>query len=78
MFPYNNYMLGFERQEALLREAEHERLMRAARGQQSNNRRFHRKSANWLGAQMVKWGQRLEQFGTFDEACPSASVSPRP
>ena len=78
MFPYNNYMLGFERQEALLREAEHERLVRGASSQRPDNRAFHRKSANWLGAQMVKWGQRLEQFGALDEPCSSASVSPRP
>lgn len=77
MFPYNDYMLGRERQKALLQEAEHERLVRAARRQQSNNRGFHRKSASWLGAHMVKWGQRLERVGAVDEPCSSVSVSPR-
>ncbi len=71
----DGYTLAQARQEELLREAEHERLLRAARLQQSRQRHFHRRWANWLGVHMVRWGQKLEDFGTLGEVCSASSIS---
>jgi hypothetical protein len=65
MHPIDSYKMGQMRQEELLREAELERLVRAAMHHRSQ--RFHRRWANWLGVHLVRWGQRLESFGTVGE-----------
>ena len=69
MHPWNNYRMAQERLEELLREGEQMRLVRAAMLQQSDGRRFYRRWANWLGIHMVRWGERLEDFGTLGETC---------
>ena len=42
-----------EQYKDLLREAEHERLIRAARPRPTSSGRLYRKAANWLGTKMV-------------------------
>ena len=59
-------------QEELLQQAEWARLLRTAGLQPQSSWRLHQQYANWLGSQMVKWGQKLEQFGTRKEL-PSLS-----
>jgi hypothetical protein len=77
--------------EELLRQAEQERMARAALLKRKTNWTFHRsalirltnaaarlvlrtqvrrkeKVANWLGIHLVRWGKKLERFGTFAEA----------
>jgi hypothetical protein len=71
----DGYTMAQARQEELLREAEHERLIRAARLQQPRQPRFHRRWANWLGVHMARWGQKLEDFGTFRETGSASSIS---
>jgi hypothetical protein len=75
MHPWNNYRMAQERMEALLQEGEHMRLVRAATLHQHEGRQFYRTWANWLGTHMVKWGERLEDFGTFEETCSAQSHS---
>jgi hypothetical protein len=61
--------------EELLREGERMRLVQAATLQQNDGRRFYRRWANWLGIHMVRWGEKLEDFGKFGEACSAQSQS---
>jgi hypothetical protein len=53
--------------EELLRQAEQERMARAALLKRKTNW-IVRKVANWLGIHLVRWGKKLERFGTFAEA----------
>jgi len=74
MYPIDTYAMARIRQEELLRQAECARLLRTARLQAKSNWRLRQQYANWLGTHMVKWGQRLEQFGTGKELQPSSSA----
>jgi hypothetical protein len=66
MFPNDRDLIVYqERYKDLLQEAEKERLIRAARLQQSGHLRLRRTAAGWLGAQMVKWGRKLQSYGTM-------------
>ena len=58
-----------EHYKELLREAEHERLIRAAELRQLGNWRLHQKVADWIGEQMVSWGHKLQDYGTAPSAC---------
>jgi hypothetical protein len=72
MFPNDRDLtVQRERYKDLLREAEKERLIRAAGLRQSGHRRLGRTVAGWLGAQMVKWGRKLQRYST---APPSYSL----
>jgi len=65
MFPNDRDLIVYrERYKDLLREAEQERLIRAAGLRQSGHRRLHRTVAGWIGAQMVKWGRKLQRYST--------------
>jgi len=70
------YVMNLRRHEELLREAEYERLIRAAHPRQQGNWKFPRQCANWLGTQLVRLGRRLERFGTFRETQLTPSPSP--
>lgn len=70
MFPFNEYSMIRQRQEDMLRQAERERLLRSVR----RSGQLHRDLANKLGIHMVKWGQKLEQFGTFKTLQHSSSL----
>jgi hypothetical protein len=75
MHPLNSYTMAQARVEELLREAEHMRLVQEAMLQQNDHRRFYRRWANWLGIHMVRWGEKLEGFGTFGQSCSTQSPS---
>ena len=63
MFPNDRDLIVYrERYKELLREAEQERLIRAAGLRQPGSRRLRRTAAGWLGAQMVKWGRKLQRY----------------
>ena len=74
MYPIDTYAMARIRQEELLRQAECARLLQTVRPQPRSNWRLRQQYANWLGTHMVKWGQRLEQFGTGKELQPSPSA----
>ena len=64
MLSHKDLLVQREHYKDLLQEAEYERLIRAAGLQQPGNRRLHRKVADWIGTQMVKWGWKLQSYGT--------------
>ena len=68
MHPMDHYDTLRRGQEELLRQAEQERLARTALLKRKMNWTFHRKVANWFGIHLVRWGKKLERFGTFAEA----------
>jgi hypothetical protein len=71
MFPNTIEFLGRERDKERLADAEHIRLVKIARGQQFNYGEASRKTINWLGSQMVKWGAKLQSQGS----APSPQIS---
>ncbi len=75
MFPIYDYASFMRRQEELLKEAEIQRLVRKAEGKNSGAFRLSRRGASWLGIHMVRWGQKLEQFGTAGNRQCAASIS---
>ena len=64
MLGHKDLLVQREHYKDLLQEAEYERLIRAAGLRQPGNRRMHRKVAGWIGAQMVRWGWKLQSYGT--------------
>ena len=71
---YLDFLVCQEQYKDLLREAECERLIRAAGLRQPGNRRLHRKVAGWIGTQMVRWGWKLQRYGTTPPpCCPQAA-----
>jgi hypothetical protein len=57
--PTDHYDTLRRGREELLRQAEQERMARAA---------LLKRKTNWLGIHLVRWGKKLERFGAFAEA----------
>jgi len=64
MLSYQDFLTRQEHYKDLLQEAEHERLIQAAGLRQPGNWKLHRKVAGWIGTQMVRWGWKLQSYGT--------------
>jgi len=78
MHPLYSEVLSQQRRLEMLKQAEQERLMVVVRRPERLDRPFHRSWARQLGGTMVKWGQRLEQFGMASRsACSAASQQQR-
>ena len=60
----NDFLIRGEHYKDLLREAERERLIRAAGLGQPGDGGLHRQVAGRIGAQMVRWGRKLQSYGT--------------
>ena len=74
MLSYRDLLFRQEQYKDLLREAEQERLIRAAGLRSPVNWRLHRKVAEWIGAQMVRWGCKLQRYGTTPPTyCPQVA-----
>ena len=71
MHPIDHYDTLRRGREELLRQAEQERLARAALLKRKMNWTFHRKVASWLGIHLVRWGKKLEKFRIFAERQPT-------
>ncbi len=56
------YLVQKEKFQDLIRAAEQDRLLQVA--QAANNASLHRNLAAWMGIQMVKWGAKLQQYGS--------------
>ena len=69
MLSYTDFLAYQEHYKDLLREVEHERLIRAAGLRQPGNWKLPRKVAGWIGDQMVSWGHKLQSDGTAPSAC---------
>jgi hypothetical protein len=59
-----SYLVAKQQHLDRLRNIERQRLLRAARGNQINSLKPYRQAISWLGAQMVKWGTRLQAYAT--------------
>lgn len=72
MFPNDkDFRVAQERYKDLLREAERERLIRAAGLRQPRNWGLHRKLLSWIGDRMVGWGWKLQRYGVaLPPCCP--------
>jgi hypothetical protein len=75
MHPIDQYTTIKRRQEELQRRAEYEKMVRAARLKRRTHQCVHREVANWLGMHLVRWGQKLEQFGMHKPLQPSRPPS---
>jgi len=74
MHPMNNYETLRRGREELLRQAERERMARAAIRKQRRQRKFSLEFANWLGVHLVSLGHRLEQLGVSEQGKRPVSV----
>jgi hypothetical protein len=63
-----DYLARKERQKDLLREVEASQLQQKSTGQQEKPDRLDRKAAQWVGQQMVRWGQELQRYSAGPEA----------
>ena len=70
--PETLHLVNKEKQNDLLRELNQRELVKAARLQQRVELKPYHKAAGWLGAQMVKWGGRLQSY----EAAPLRTKVP--
>jgi hypothetical protein len=69
MVSYTDVLVRQEHYKDLLQEAKRERLIRAAGLRQHGNWKLHRKVADWIGAQMVRWGYELQCYATASSPC---------
>ena len=69
MLSYTDFLVRQERYKELSQEAEKERLIQAAGLRQPGNWKLYRKVADWIGAQMISWGCKLQRYGTTPSPC---------
>jgi hypothetical protein len=73
MFPEDmDYLARKERQKDLLREVEASQLQQKNTQQREKPDRLDRKAAQWVGQQMVRWGQELQRYSAGLEADESS------
>lgn len=71
MFQHDLHFIVRQQQyEELLQEAARERLIRAAKLQQTEKRTINHSFVQWLGTQMIQWGCVLQQRTAIAPACP--------
>lgn len=63
-----DYLARQERYKDLIREAERARLIRAAGHQYLPNQKNYHRLVDWMGAQMVKLGQKPQRCGCTSQA----------
>jgi hypothetical protein len=68
------YLIHEERVKDCLREIEHQHLLQAAGLQRRSSLKLYRQLVSWLGAQMVKWGTKLQSYATPDKAGQEVSL----
>ena len=73
MYPFYSELMSQQQRQEMLEQAEHERLALAVRRLERADGPFHRLWAYQLGSTMVKWGRKLEQFGTPHRVACSAA-----
>jgi hypothetical protein len=76
MHPIDHYTTIRRGREELLRQAEHQRLLRIARVKRLAHQQVHVAFARWFGRQLVSWRQRLERFGTRDNGPHAPLTAP--
>ena len=73
MYPFYSELMSQQQRQEMLEQAEHERLALAVRRLERADGQLHRLWAYQLGSTMVKWGHKLEQFGTSHSVACSAA-----
>jgi hypothetical protein len=64
MLSYTDFLVRHEHYRDLLQKAEHERVIQAIGLRHPGDWRLHWKVADWVGAQMIKWGCELQRYAT--------------
>ena len=62
--PEINHLVTQEKLKDRLREIERQQFIQAAGFQNTTNPMLSRKTAKWLGGQMIKWGTKLQELDT--------------
>ena len=58
------HLVNEEKRKDLLRELDHRGLVAAALLRPQAHHKSYRRAVGWLGAQMVRWGAKLQSFET--------------
>lgn len=70
------YLMQKEKYHDLIRAAEQDRLLKVAKLSNTGQRGLHRNLIAWVGIQMVKWGAKLQHYGSVSTgASPSTGRS---
>lgn len=70
MLNYIDFVVRQEQYKDLLKEAGQERLIKEATGlRRTGTWRLQRRVIVWVGDLMVKWGCKLQHYGTTPSAC---------
>lgn len=64
MLSYTDFLVRQEQYKDLLREAERDRLFRSAGFRRLGSRRLWWRIADLLGVRIVRWGRKLQRYGT--------------
>ncbi len=77
MLSDKDILMQRERYKDLLRDAEHDRLVRQVHTQSHSRDKLHSRTLDWLGRQLVIWGMSLqEHYGSMTaKATGSASLN---
>ncbi|MBE7470697.1 MAG: hypothetical protein DPW09_18005 [Anaerolineae bacterium] len=59
-----DYLVQKEKYQDLIRAAEQDRLLQVVKQQNTSHGGLHRNLAAWIGLQLVKWGSKLQQYGS--------------
>jgi hypothetical protein len=68
------YLMQREKYQDLIRAVEQDRLVQAAKLQNAGQRGLHRNLAAWIGVQMVKWGSKLQHYGSVPTATSTSAA----
>jgi hypothetical protein len=68
------YLIQKAKMQDMLRAAEQDRLLQLAKLHNSNQTGLHRNLAAWMGVQMVKWGAKLQRYGSASTAVSPAAA----
>ena len=68
------FIIQKERIQDLIREVEHDRMLQMAKLQRTGQPALHRNLTAWIGLQMVKWGSKLQQYGSVSAATPPSAA----
>jgi hypothetical protein len=71
--PEIHHLINREQYQDLLREIERDRLLKTIGLHDSILSKLYRKAVGWLGAQMVKWGAKLQNIDP-DKGCQESSL----
>lgn len=59
-----DYLVQKEKYQDLIRAAEQDRLLQVVKQQNTSHGGLHRNLVGWIGLQLVKWGSKLQQYGS--------------